>query len=101
MKALFLSALLALAPVYAGTLPEQAQASNLAAAAVQQPQPHSILAATHCEQLIALVVIDNAGDMHPVQLKGLTDADIHKIVSLVPAEKVLNMIVPCPEEKST
>lgn len=77
-------------------IPPQAQASTLAVPFVAAPAPSSVLVVITCNQLTALVVVDEDATIHPVSLEGLSTEGAKKIMQLVPADRVIGINVGCP-----
>ena len=76
------------APAY---VPEQAQASAMAVPDPAAPQPVSILVIVKCGRIIAMAISDTNGDLHPVNLDGMSDVTVKALVEKVPKRLVANV----------
>ena len=93
--------LIALASLAKAGVPEQAQASNLAVPEQKELPYAGAVVVMSCKLVNAIVMIDHNGTVHPVRLKDGTLATLLTQLSQAPADKVVQVEMPCPEEKST
>jgi hypothetical protein len=91
-----LAAMILLVHVARADTPQQAQASALAVPG-QSPKIVNIIGTTQCSQLVALLLIDEHGGVHPVNLEGVTIARALQIMNQVPADHVMSVDTGCPK----
>jgi hypothetical protein len=95
IRALAAAAVLAATSACA-TVPPQSQASNLA---VPDPQPAKLESAVliySCNKLDVFFVVDVEGQVHPVDLTGMGEVDVLKILKPISADKTWGFSIPCP-----
>lgn len=86
----------------AGTPNYTAPQEQASALAVPQPgpSPASALVVVLCNSMVGLVVTDDTGSIHAISLKGATKENVNKVLALVPSDKVTEMNLGCPGNRS-
>ena len=94
MLGIFLLVSCAPLPSAKAETPSQAQASELA---VPDPNPKtvSIVTVIQCRQLVSMLMIDERGGVHSVDLTGMTPTQSLILAQQVPAEHVFAVSVSC------
>lgn len=72
-------------------VPEQAQASALAIPDPAAPKPVAVLVIVKCGRIVGVVVTDSTGDLHPLDIEGVTSAKIKAFVESAPKHLTANV----------
>lgn len=83
-----------------GAVPEKAQASSLAVPAQKDPKYASAIVVTQCRQAIAVLFVDKEGKVYPQHFKDLSFEQLLQKLTDAPADKVTEVSLACPADKS-
>lgn len=74
-------------PAY--VLPQQ-QASALAVPDPKTAPPTGVVVVTNCHSIVGIVVSDSEGSLHPMNLEGLSNPQVSKLIDKIPQKLVVD-----------
>jgi hypothetical protein len=79
-------------------LPEQSQASNLAVPDQTSVKYVSALIIDQCRQVGSVIFVTSTGELAPQHIQDLTLAGLLNLLGQIPADKILEVTLPCSTE---
>lgn len=74
----------------------QEQASALAVPTTDTSPPASVVLVTTCHEIVGVVVVDLEGSLHPMNLEGLSNTQVSRLITNIPQKLVVD--TGCPAD---